>query len=210
MIHIDRPADWQNLSIDEYIQLQDLLTDEQNTKEEQEDLMMQELQIVYGVNPYQLDLRKFKSHIKALEFLSKPIPKMKVKDSYMLNGAKYYLHKKLEEFKVAQYIDFTRIAQDNKGVEAYPEYIALFLTPSSDGDYGDGYDVQQVVDDIRKYMSIADALSIATFFFKSSVLSIALFQWFSMRKATRAIKDRKTRRELRRKTKQLMRLTLGE
>lgn len=207
MIHINRPLSWTNISVGEYIELQDLLLDNEDGLE-QEDLIMQEIQLLYSKNPYTMRMAKFKKCIDGLSFISKPMPNMKVKDKYVLNGATYYLHKRLEEFKVAQWIDYTEIMKNGGGADKYPEFIALFLTPSSDCDYGDGYDVQTVVNDIRKYMSIADACSIAAFFLRQSRLYIALSLLSSSRTARKAMKDRKKRRELKRKTRQMVRLVL--
>lgn len=207
MIHIDQPLNWANVSIDEYLQLQDLLT-EDGAGESQEDLVMQELQILYGVNPYKMEIGAFRNHVKSLEFMTKPIPKMKVRDTYTLNGARYWLRKSLADFKVAQFIDYSEIYRGSRGADAYPEFIALFLIPSSDGDYGDGYDVQAVASDIRRYMSIADAMSIATFFLDLSRAYTVRSLWCSYRRARKAVKDRTRKRELRRKTRKAIRLIL--
>lgn len=208
MIRSNEPLSWTNISIEEYIELQDVVL-ENEEELEQEDIILREIQILYNVDPLTLDLPKFKKYVESLRFMSQPMPNMKVKDKYNLNGNIYYLHKKLEQFKVGQYIDYQRIMQNKKGIENYPEFIALFLTPEEDGVYGDGYDVAQVITDIRKYMSIADATSIATFFLRSSKIYTVLSLWYSMWTTRKAIKNRKTRRLLRKKTMQLMNLVLN-
>lgn len=208
MIRSNEPLSWTNISIEEYIELQDVVL-ENEEELEQEDIILREIQILYNVDPLTLDLLKFKKYVESLRFMSQPMPNMKVKHTYNLNGNIYYLHKKLEQFKVGQYIDYQRIMQSKKGIGNYPEFIALFLTPEEDGVYGDGYDVAQVIADIRKYMSIADATSIATFFLRSSKIYTTLSLWYSMWTTRKAIKNRKTRRLLRKKTMQLMNLVLN-
>lgn len=208
MINSTQPLSWTNISIEEYIELQDVVLDNEEELE-QEDTILREIQILYHVDPLTLDLPKFKKYVESLRFMSQPMPNMKIKDRYNLGGNIYYLHKKLEQFKVGQYIDYQRIMQTKKGIETYPEFLALFITPEEDGVYGDGYDVAQTIADIRKYMSIADATSIAAFFLKSSKLYTALSLWFSNRKARKAIKDRKKRKELKKKTMQLINLVLN-
>lgn len=208
MIHYDWKLDWANISVGEYIELQELVVDNEEGLE-QEDLIMQEIQLLYGKDPYRMGIPEFKKCIDSLQFISTPMPNMKVKDTYTLNGCTYYLHKKLEDFKVAQWIDYGEIMKNGKGVENYPQFIALFMTPSSEGSYGDGYDVDAVVKDIAKYMSIADACSIAAFFLKSSKLFIALSLLSSHRTAMKAMKDRKKKKLLRRKTMQMIRLVLA-
>lgn len=203
-----KKMNWNTLSMQQYLDLQNLFLENED-KLEGEDLMMEELRIVYNKDPYTMPMVEFNRCIDELKFMSQPMPKMKIKDRYNLGGNIYYLHKKLEQFKVGQYIDYQRIMQNKKGIDAYPEFIALFLTPEEDGVYGDGYDVAQVIADIRKYMSIADATSIATFFLHSSKIYTTLSLWYSMWTTRKAIKNRKTRRLLRKKTMQLMNLVLN-
>ncbi len=204
-----KPAlDWTNISIQQYIELQDLvLVNEEEL--EQEDIVLREIQILYHVDPLTLDLPKFKKYVESLKFMSQPMPNMKLKNKYNLGGNIYYLHKRLEQFKVGQFIDYQRIMQTKKGVDAYPEFIALFLTPEEDGAYGDGYDVAQATSDIRKYMSIADASSIAAFFLRQSKLYIVLSLLYSQLKARKTIKDKKTRKMMKKKTIQLTSLVMN-
>lgn len=207
MINSTQPLNWTNISIEEYIELQDVVL-ENEEELEQEDIVLREIQILYHIDPLTLDLPKFRKYVESLRFMSQPMPNMKIKDRYNLGGNIYYLHKKLEQFKVGQYIDYQRIMQTKKGIDAYPEFLALFITAEEDGTYGDGYDVAQVIADIRKYMSIADATSIAAFFLKSCKMFTALSLLYSNRKARKTIKDRKKRKELKKKTIQLINLVL--
>lgn len=209
MIYNDQPLDWFNISIDEYLQLQDILLDSEDL--EKEDLVLQEIQVLYNQNPYNMSMPQFKKCLDGLKFLAKPIPKMKVKDKYILNGNQYTLHKQLNEFKVAQYLDYEQIMKDNKGVEAYPEFIALFLTPSSlekNANYGDGYDVGTVIADIRKYMSIADAMAIAAFFLNLSKAYIVRFLLSSRRMMKKNTQDKTTRKKLMQKTRKMIQMVI--
>ena len=208
MINKELPLAWTNISIDEYIQLQDAVLDN-DEQLEKEEIILREIQLLYHEDPLTMDLPKFKKYVESLRFMAQPIPKMKIKGSYNLGGNIYYLHKKLEQFKVGQYVDYQRIMQEKKGVEAYPDFIALFLTPDEDGVYGDGYDVAQVISDVRQYMSIADATTIAGFFLQQSKIYIALSLLYSQWKTKKTIKDRKTRKQLKKKTMQLINLVLS-
>lgn len=207
MIHFDAKLDYCNVSLGEYIELQDVLLNNEEGLEQQ-DLVMHEIQILYDRDPYRMTLPEFKKAVESLTFMSKEMPKMKVRDSYMLNGNKYNLHKELSDFKVAHYVDYQMIMQNKKGIENYPQFIALFLIPDGH-DYNDGYNMQTAVNDIRNYLSIADATSIAGFFLRSSKIYTVLSLWYSMWTTRKAIKNRKTRRLLRKKTMQLMNLVLN-
>lgn len=207
MIRIDLPPSWTNISVGEYLDIQELVT-ENAGKMENEDIVMNEIRIIYGRNPYTMSMTEFHKCLEHISFLSTKMPRMKVKDEYWLNGNKYYLHKKLNDFRVAQFMDYQQIMKSNKGIDAYPQFISLFLTPSSDAVYGDGYDVAMVANDIRKYMSIADADSIANFFLRQSKAYIVTFLWFIHRSA-RKMMSRKEKRELRKKTMKLIRMVIN-
>lgn len=206
MIKFDLPPSWTNISVGEYLDIQELVT-ENTGKMEDEDILMNEIQILYKRNPYTMPIPQFHKCLEEIGFMTTKMPKMKVKDTYVLNGTKYYLHKKLEEFKVAQFMDYQMIMKNNKGVEAYPQFISLFLTPSSGRAYGDGYDVAVVADDVRRYMSIADADSIANFFLRQSKAYIVTFLW-SIHRSARKMMSRKEKRELRKKTMKLIRMVI--
>lgn len=205
MISIQRPLDWTNISVNEYIQWQNVTLD---SDEDQEDIIYQQIHIFYGKNPLTMPMPEFRKAVEGLRFMTKPIPNMKIKDTYTLNGNKYYLHKKLSDFKVGQYIDYQRIVQEKRDVEMYADFIALFLTPEENQDYGDGYDVDEVVKDIFNYMSIADAYSLANFFLRLSRAYTVHFLRYSLTKTTKAMKSRKKKRELRKKARELIRLAL--
>jgi hypothetical protein len=205
MIKCDLPPSWTNISVGEYLDIQELIDNVGNIADE--DKVMKEIQIIYGRNPYTMQMGEFKKCLDGIKFLSTNMPKMKVKDDYYLNGNRYYLHKKLNDFRVAQFMDFELIMKNNKGVDSYPQFISLFLTPSSNAVYGDGYDVGKVADDVRKYMSIADAFAIANFFLRQSKAYTVTFLW-SIQRSTRKMLNRKERRELRRKTRKLIKMVI--
>lgn len=206
MIHFDAKLDYTNISIGEYIELQDLLLDNEEGLEQQ-DLVMQEIQILYGRDPYKMSMPEFKKAVESLNFMTKEMPKMKVRDNYFLNGNKYVLHKKLSEFKVAHYVDYEMIMKSQKGIESYPQFLALFLIPDGH-EYNDGYNMETAIDDIRKYLSIADAVSLANFFKASSVLFTSLFLRYLKTSTAKTIKDRKQRKIIKNKMRQLIRLTI--
>ena len=207
MIKMDLEPSWTNISVGEYLDIQELVT-ENSGKMEDEDIVMNEIRIIYGRNPYTMPMPEFHKCLEHINFLTTKMPKMKVKDEYWLNGNKYYLHKKLSDFRVAQFMDYEQIIKNNKGIDAYPQFISLFMTPSSDGAYGDGYDVARVADDIRKYMSIADADSIANFFLRQSKAYIVTFLW-STHRSMRKMMNRKEKRELRKKTMKLIKMIIN-
>jgi hypothetical protein len=206
MIHFNNKLDYTNISIGEYIELQDLLLNNTDGLEQQ-DLVMQEIQILYGRDPYKMSMPEFKKAVESLSFLAKEMPKMKIKDSYFLNGNKYVLHKELSEFKVAHYVDYEMIMKTQKGIESYPHFLALFLIPDGH-EYNDGYNMETAINDIKSYLSIADAVSLANFFKASSVLFTSLFLRYLKTSTAKTIKNRKERKMFKNKMRQLIHLTI--
>lgn len=203
----ENALDWTNVTLGQYIELQDLIL---STDIDKEDIVLREIQVLYGCDPYALDINTFKKYVESLNFMTKPMPKMKLKEQYNLGGTTYFLHKKLEQFKVAQYIDYQQIIKNNNGIGSYPEFLSLFLTPGENVSYGDGYDVAKAVEDIRNYMSIAEADSIAAFFLGSSKIYTSLSLLYSFWKTKKLVKDKKKRKILRNKTMNLIEMILGE
>lgn len=96
--------------------------------------------------------------------------RVKVQKEYQINGHTYYLHKNIMGISTAAYIDFQAICQNR--IEDYlPELMAIVLIPIGHK-YADGYDQQEVIEEIRDYFNVEDALSVADFFITKSNKSI--------------------------------------
>lgn len=202
MINKEQKASWNNISVGEYLQIEELFN---VGGMDDEDIVMNEIQIIYNQNPYSMGLQEFRKCAESVSFLAEKMPKMRVKDTYTLNGKKYRLHKRLDDFRVAQYIDYQFILKQTKGVAAYPQFISIFLVPEGYETYGDGYDVAEVAAAVRDWMSIADADAIAGFFLRKSKAFIRTFLWYTHRSTRKAIKDRESRRKLKKQMKTLIR-----
>ena len=114
-------------------------------------------------------LASAKNYIDAASFLlEKPKP-IKAKRFYTINGREYKLFKNPAEMNVAQYIDFQAIYQD--GFDKRPaELLSVMLIPKGH-EYGDGYDKEQVVEDMYD-MRVEEALGVCDFFIKRYSRSI--------------------------------------
>lgn len=154
--------DWNTISLKQYNQIKEILLDPEYSGE---DRLLYEIQIMFDVDPFKLSVSELKHFIKQMDFLSKQIPKMKIKDTYKIGHNKYRLDKRLETFTVAQWIDWRNLLNDGGAeTENYANLLSVFLIPYDKKEYNEGYDIQQVRNDISEYLSIADAMSISAFF----------------------------------------------
>ena len=103
---------------------------------------------------------------------------------YILNGCIYTLQKAINHVSTAQYMDFHNYLKDGEADEKYADFISVFLIPEG-MKYNDGYDIEDVKDDINRYMSITDALGIFSYFFHYFVRFVQIFRRFTGRRIER-------------------------
>lgn len=173
---------WNDITISKFNQLTEIFTDPDF---DETDRALYEMQILFDVDPFKLSLSQMTYFSKEMKFLGDKIPTMKVRDTYKLGGRTYKLKKRLEDYNVAMWIDYTNLVkQGGSGSDNYPNLLSVFLQPSNAKEYNEGYNIEDVRNDIDKYMSIPDAVAIAAFFltrlkalsitFQSSIKRMAL------------------------------------
>lgn len=98
--------------------------------------------------------------------------KTKVERYYILNGKKYKVLLNLAKLKAAQFIDLQTIIQSGNKLE---DVISIFLIPTKKSlfrnkelNYGEGYDILELRQDILNHMTISDAFTLSDFFFSQS------------------------------------------
>lgn len=107
-----------------------------------------------------LSTTEFHNLLRQTEFL-KEMPKVKVQDTYIINGTKYKVFLSLKQMSVAQYVDFQTYFKDQQ--KYFRELLSVFLIPKG-MKYGEGYNIDDTINDIGEYLSIVDANSILFFF----------------------------------------------
>lgn len=137
-----------------------------------------------------MPLNKVSEMVERIKFLATPIPKVRVKRKYEVNGRTYKLIKDTGEMTVSQFIEFQGLAAD--GFDKHlPELLGVMLQ----GDY-------EEKDEDMKDFSVVEALAIADFFTKRSEklmrLSLTYLKaslWLARRRAKK-IKDKEMREAL--------------
>lgn len=154
---------WKDININTYIKLKELLEHKITDVESNVDLNVRLLSILCDVDEdiiANLQLDKFVKLLKQSMFLN-DMPKVEIKDNYDINGKKYNVHLNMSDMTISQYIDFQTFCKDRD--KYLKEIIACFLIPSGKK-YCDGYNVNDVINDIGNYFSIIDAYAICFFF----------------------------------------------
>ena len=152
---------WNDISIKQYNDIKNLYLD---TELSDEDRLILQINILFGVDALKLKTNELHKYINEMKFLGSKIPKMKIKKEYKLGSNIYILKKELKDVTVAQWIDFQNFLKDGSDTDNYANLLSVFFFPKGETEYGDGYDIEQVRSDINNHLSIAEAMSISSFF----------------------------------------------
>lgn len=143
-------------------------------KDEDDDLMFAYEMVAIAYNkPIEwlnsMKIKEANDYVNSLAILNER-PKARVaKSHYILNGHKYKTTMNLQEVSTSQYIDFQQMADKSREMPA--EFLSIILVPAGK-EYGEGYDISQVVHDIENYMSVEDCLGLSAFFFDLFLISM--------------------------------------
>lgn len=196
--------DWTTLPLKKYNEIKDVYLDPEYTDE---DRLLAQVQIVFEIDPYKLPVTQLKDYISKLSFFEKKVPTMKVKETYNLGGNIYKLKKNLKDFTVAQWLDWQNYLKNGSGPENFANLLSVFFFPNNNDEYGE-YDIEQVKSDISNYLSIADALSISSFFLNYRKALSILFLLYTKRITLKTPLTRKQRKEVRKEIRKALKTTL--
>ena len=152
---------WTELSLKKYNEIKDLYLD---TELSDEDRLILQINILFNVDALKLKTSELHKYVNEMKFLGEKVPKMKLKKEYKLGENTYTLRKELKDVTVAQWIDWQNFLKDGSDTDNYPNLLSVFFFPKGETEYGDNYDIEQVRSDINNHLSIAEAISISSFF----------------------------------------------
>lgn len=186
---------WKDVTIDEYFDLCERLSDDTLTDYER---IIIKIAFITGKNEdeiWNLNWSDFRSlQVEALwmdEFQLKENVKFK---SIEINGEKYSIDTNLQNFTVAQYIDFQTFFPKRKtNKRIIGNILACFIIPKGKK-YAEGYNIQELVENINSNLDIMTANEIMFFFLKQYLISIRAtanyFNWI-LKRMKRKAKDKK-------------------
>ena len=199
---------WFNISLKKYIELKDLYLDPEITDE---DRLIYQIKMLFDIDPLKLKPTELHKYINEMKFLGEKIPKVKLKSKYVLGENTYVLKKDLKDFTVAQWIDFQNFLKEDGGnIDNYYKILSVFFFPEGKDvkEYGEGYDIEQVRQDINNYLSISDASSIAGFFLRYQRGLSIVFLLYTRKKVLKTQMNKEQKKELKKQFRKLIWQTL--
>lgn len=129
---------WSDITLRQFNKLQDIFEVEDSYT------VCNIIDLIWGIDSSNLPLNQFIEYKEKLEFLKQPITPIKnIPLKIIVNNRTYNTNVNLTEIKVAQYIDYQNYCKNPK----YNELLSVFIIPEGHN-YNDGYDLQQVKEDI--------------------------------------------------------------
>lgn len=172
---------WDDITVGQFSLIRSAYNDPDMTEE---DRCIGLISFIFDVNPLELEFNDFQRMVRELEFVCTDVVPSEVKKEYTLNGRKYTLQKAINHVSTAQYMDFHNYLKEGETDEKYADIISVFLIPEGKK-YNDGYDIEEVKEEISKYMSITDALGIFSYFFHFFVRFVQISRRYTSRRLKR-------------------------
>ena len=193
---------WIDLSLKKYNEIKDLYLD---TDLSDEDRLILQINILFGVDALKLKANELHKYVNEMKFLGEKVPKMKIKKEYQLGNNVYTLKKELKDVTVAQWIDWQNFLKDGGGdTDNYANLLSVFFFPKDVDEYGDGYDIEQVRSDINNHLSIAEAMSISSFFLTYRKKSLLRFLLYTRKQTLKAPLTKEQKKKVKKEFKKLI------
>ena len=178
---------WRDVSINEFYEIKDISEDETMTDYEKEVALMAYINNMTEEDVWKMNInsfRKLQSEKKWMQEFN--FDTKKTFKKITINNNKYTVDVNLQHFSVAQYIDFQTYwpMRDNMR-DIIGNILAIFIIPNGHS-YNEGYDIAEVVNDIKSSIDIMTANEIIFFFLSSyqtlMKVSVSYLKWMTKRK----------------------------
>ena len=197
---------WNDISIKQYNDIKNLYLDPDLADE---DRLILQINILYNVDALKLKTTELHKYVNDMKFLGSKIPKMKLKKEYQLGNNTYTLKKDLRDVRVAQWIDFQNFLKDGGGdSDNYANLLSVFFFPKGETEYGENYDIEEVRQDINNHLSIAEALSISSFFLLYRKMSLLLSLIYTKRQILKTPLTKEQKKKMKKEFRKLIIATL--
>ena len=193
---------WTELSLKKYNEIKDLYLD---TELSDEDRLILQINILFGVDALKLKTTELYKYVNEMKFLGEKVPKMKIKNEYKLGSNVYTLKKELKDVTVAQWIDWQNFLKDGGGdTDNYANLLSIFFFPKGETEYGENYDIEQVRSDINNHLSIAEAMSISSFFLLYRKISLIRFLLYTRKQTLKAPLTKEQKKKVKKEMRKLI------
>lgn len=176
---------WSDISLKKFYEIQDILSVEDDYT------ILNLIDCVYGVNCQSMPINKLKDF--DILFIKEPIPEVKLKKQYTLNGTVYNSNCDITKVTVAQFIDYQNYIKE-------PEFrleklLSVFFIPEGSKDYNTNYDIIKVQEDLLE-LPIDVAQSIGFFFSKQFHLFMILFPYSLINQVEKMKMEKKKKKKI--------------
>lgn len=157
---------WKDITLRQFNKIQDLL------QEVDDYTTLNLIDIIYDIDSANLPaMEVMNKFANSLDFLTTPIPTdAKLKETYTINNREYDSNINLTQMTTAQFVDYQNYSKLNP--VDISKCLSVFFIPKGHT-YNDGYDLQQVQDDIKD-LDMATINTLAFFFKKLYVLLLEI------------------------------------
>lgn len=184
---------WRDVTINEYYDLKENLEDKTLNDYDREIIKIAFVNNISEDEAWNLQINEFrKLQVEALWLNEFNLSDKAMFKNITINDEKYEVDVNLQNFTVAQYIDFQTFYPKRKTNERIiGNILACFIIPKGKK-YAEGYDINKVVNDINNYLDIMTANEILFFFLKQYLISIRAtanyFNW-QMKRMKKKLKN---------------------
>jgi hypothetical protein len=174
---------WNDITLKQFYEIQEILSVEDDWT------ALNLIDCIYNVDCQAMPVRELKKF--DIGFLSEPIPEVKLKKHYEINGTKYNSNCDLTKVTVAQFIDYQNyLKEDEVRLE---KLLSVFFMPDGCKDYNTGYDIIKVQEDLLD-LPIDVAQSIGFFFGRQLRVFFRVFRYYLI-KEVKTLKMEKTKKK---------------
>lgn len=188
---------WRDISINEYYILKDISDDDTMQEYEKEVALIAFLNGMTESEVWGLNINDFqKLQVEKTWIYDFDFEKNKTFNKIEIKGNKYNVNIDIQKMNIAQYIDFqTYWSQRDNMRDIIGNLLAIFIIPKGHN-YNEGYDINEVVKDIKDNIDIMTAQEILFFFLTSYQLSIKITLNYLNWKMTRMKKKSSHKKEI--------------
>ena len=176
---------WNDITLKQFYEIQDILSVEDDYT------VFNLIDYLYNVDCQSLPIKELKKY--DISFIKEPIPDVKLKKEYTLNGNVYKSNCDITKVTVAQFIDYQNyVKQPQLRLE---DLLSVFFLPKGCKDYNKDYDITKVKEDLLE-LPITVANSIGFFFGRQFKIFFLLFRYSLIRQVKKLKMEKEKKTEL--------------
>lgn len=187
---------WNEMPLGLWIKEQEILRDQETDAIDKNVRLVALMYDMTEAEAYNTELNEFSKMLDSIGWLAKEPQVPQVSPQYNINGKVYNVCLNPNKITTAQYIDFKAFNIDDPN--NIPMALSVIMIPDGHN-YNEGYELEDVKNDIMDYLRVPHALSIVRFFFQyykaltqNSLRSLIQI----LKKEARRTKDREKRNQI--------------